>query len=396
MRKFSCMVILLFITSYTAAQSPVPVGAKLEKIAGGFQFVEGPVWVDSLGLLFSDISANTIYKWSEKDSSVSVFMRPSQTSNGLAIDKQGRLVLTQMAIRSVSRLEKNNTVTVLASTYNGKKLNSPNDVVVKSDGAIFFTDPPLNIPTGQKQELTFSGIFRISPYGSLQLMDSTLLQPNGICFSPDEKKLYVNDSQARIIYVWDVINDSIIANEQKFVFMAPTGYADGMKVDSNGNIYSAGPGGIWIFAPDSTVLDRIILSTQTSNCNWGDADRKTLYITSSSNVYRIRLAAVTSVIDKEIQTNKSFELYANYPNPFNPSTVISWKLAKDGHVKIIIYDSLGNVVTTLVNEYQNAGMHSISFNAQSNAINKQLSSGVYFYELKIDDNYQVRKMMILK
>ncbi|MGA7720165.1 MAG: SMP-30/gluconolactonase/LRE family protein [Ignavibacteriaceae bacterium] len=247
MRNIYCFVLLL-ISSYTLAQSPVPPGAKLEKVAGGFSFVEGPVWMDSTGLLFSDIDANTIYKWNVKDSSVSVFMRPSQTSNCLIFDKQGRLVFTQMGLRRIARREKDSTITVLASLYNSKKLNSPNDIVVKSDGSVFFTDPPLNIPAGEKQQLSFSGIFRISSSGSLQIMDSSLNEPNGICFSPDEWKLYVNDTQVNINYDWDVINDSTISNKQKFVYLGNGGYADGMKADPSGNIYSAGPGGIRIFA----------------------------------------------------------------------------------------------------------------------------------------------------
>jgi gluconolactonase len=395
MRKIYCFLFLL-ITSFTAAQSPIPPGASLEKIAGGFQFVEGPVWVDSVGLLFSDISANTIYEWKEKDSSVSVFMKPSQTSNGLALDMQGRLVFTQMGLRRVVRQEKNGTITVLASLYKGKQLNSPNDVVVKSDGAVFFTDPPLNIPAGQYQQLSFSGIFRVSPFGSLQVMDSTLSEPNGICFSPDEKKLYVDDTKFNEIYVWDVINDSTISNKRKFTHLDSTGYADGMKTDPGGNIYSAGPGGIWIYSPDSALLGRIFLSTQTSNCNWGDSDRKTLYITSSSNVYRIRLVNATGVKGNGVSANHSFELYDNYPNPFNPSTVISWNLTKGSFVKLTIFDSLGNEVETLVNEFQNAGIHLKTFSAQSGSNGKTLSSGVYYYKLKSDDNIQVRKMMLLK
>jgi gluconolactonase len=394
MKKLSFLV-LLIMCSFTSAQSPVPVGAKLEKIAGGFQQVEGPLWVDSLGLLFSDIMANKIYNWNEKDS-ISIFMNPSDSSNGLTLDKQGRLVLTQMEIRSVSRQEKDGSITVLASMYNGKRFNSPNDVVVKSDGGIFFTDPTFNIPLGQHQELPYSGIYRISPYGSVQLMDSTLALPNGICFSPDEKILYVNDSQVRIIYAWDVINDSTLANKRRIASMPITGYADGMKVDSAGNIYSAGPTGIWIFSPTGTQLDKIAVPNSPSNCNWGDADRKTLFITSSTNVYRIRMAAATGVNEGKGTVNKSFELYANYPNPFNPSTIISWMLVKSGNVKLKIYDSLGNVVTMLVDEFQNAGTHSITFNAVNSAGNKQLSSGVYFYELILNESSLVKKMMVLK
>jgi len=381
--------------SFTSAQSPVPVGAKLEKIASGFQQAEGPLWVDGLGLLFSDIKANKIYNWNEKDS-ISIFMNPSDSSNGLTLDKQGRLVLTQMEIRSVSRRENDGTITVLASTYNGKRFNSPNDVVVKSDGAIFFTDPPFNIPSGQHQELPYSGIYRISPFGAIQILDSSLALPNGICFSPDEKKLYVNDSQVRIIYQWDVVNDSTLANKRRIASIPITGYADGMKVDSSGNIYSAGPTGIWVFSPAGTQLDKIAVPDQPSNCNWGDADRKTLYITTGTNVYRIRMAATTGVNEGKGAVNKLFELYANYPNPFNPSTLISWMLVKSGNVKLKIYDSLGNEVTTLVDEFQNAGSHSITFNALTSAGNKQLSSGVYFYELILNENSLVKKMMVLK
>ena len=170
MTKSFC-ILFASMVSFAVAQSPVPPSAKLERIASGFQFVEGPVWNDSLGLLFSDIPANTVYRWTP-DSGARVYLRPSSNSNGLTFDLQGRLLLAQTGTRRVARLEPNGTQTSLASTYLGKKLNSPNDLVVKSDGSIFFTDPPFNIPAGQAQELSFSGVFRISPSGNLQLLDS--------------------------------------------------------------------------------------------------------------------------------------------------------------------------------------------------------------------------------
>jgi len=283
--KFLCALALLPLS--ISAQSIIEPGASVEKIAGGFEFVEGPVWKDGLGLLFSDIPANTVYRWTP-DSGITVFHKPSFNSNGLAYDLQGRLLLTQTGARRVARMERSGAQTALATLYNGKKLNSPNDLAVKFDGAIFFTDPPFNIPKGEKQELSFSGIYRISPAGILQLLDSTLALPNGICFSPDESKLYVNDSQARIIYIWDVRNDTLIVSKRVFATIEPKGYADGMKIDRNGNLFCTGPTGVWIFAPTGILLETIKVPGSTTNCNWGDADRKTLYVTSGQAVYKLR------------------------------------------------------------------------------------------------------------
>ncbi|QQS38346.1 MAG: SMP-30/gluconolactonase/LRE family protein [Ignavibacteriales bacterium] len=270
------------------AQSPVPEGAKPELIADGFLFVEGPVWKDNFGLLFSDLTGNIAYRWTKEDS-ITIFLNPSYNSNGLTYDRTGKLILAQTGLRRVVRLESNNTQTVLADNYKGKKLNSPNDLAVKSDGSVFFTDPPFNIPDGEKKELSFAGIYRISLTGELKLLDSTLELPNGICFSKDETKLYVNNSQARIIYVWDVLNDSTIANKREFARIVPEGYADGMKIDESGNLFCTGPGGVWIFSPEGKLLDKISLPQNPTNCNWGDADRKTLYITAGNSVYRIKL-----------------------------------------------------------------------------------------------------------
>ncbi len=243
----------LLLTFGAAAQSLIPPGAKLEKIATGILQPEGPIWIDTLGLLFSDIAGNKIYRFSPADSSLSVFLNPSDSSNGMTLDLQGRLILTQMGLRRVSRRDANGTITPLASTYKGKKFNSPNDVVVKSDSSIYFTDPDFNIPKGENAELSFKGIFRISPSGALTLLDSTLDKPNGICFSLDESKLYVNESAQAKIYVWDVAGDSI-TNKRLFFQIPATGYVDGMKIDPKGNIYCSGPNGVWIVSdsPGST------------------------------------------------------------------------------------------------------------------------------------------------
>jgi gluconolactonase len=385
--RYGLTLFFLLPVSYAAAQSPVPANAKLERIATGFQFVEGPVWKDSTGLLFSDIPANTVYAWTASGGA-QAYVSPSDNSNGLTLDSRGRLILTQTGLRRVARRESNGVETSLASAYGGKRLNSPNDVVVKSDGSVWFTDPPLNIPAGQKAELTFSGIFRIATSGALQMLDSSLTQPNGICFSPDEKRLYVNNSAERVIYVWDVVQDTLIANRRRFASMNPAGYADGMKVDSLGNLFSAGPLGIWVFGPDGAVLDTILVPGQTSNCNWGDPDRRTLYITAGSSVYRIRLAGTTGIGETGVNLPGIFDLYQNFPNPFNPSTTIRFSLPHRAVTRLTVFNSLGQQVATLLDGDQNAGVHDLKFDGT------RMASGMYFYRMQAGEFVQTRRLVL--
>ncbi|HYA12733.1 MAG TPA: SMP-30/gluconolactonase/LRE family protein [Syntrophales bacterium] len=400
-------ILPLLIVSTAMAQSPVPPGAKLEKLATGFLQVEGPVWYDGPGLkgaqdsslLFSDIAGDKIYQYSPATGKATPFLSPSDSSNGMTFDQEGRLVFCQMWFRRVVRMNLDGTITPLASTFRGVKFNSPNDVVVKSDGAIFFTDPPFNIPVGQKQELPFSGIYRISSSGAVQLLDSTLAYPNGICFSPDESKLYVNDSYALTIYVWSVAGDSILEPKRVFATMKGppfSGVADGMKVDPAGNVYSAGPLGVWVFDKSGNVLDTILVPETTSNLNWGDADRKTLYITASKSLYRIRLAKTTGI--KKVGNNlngPTFKLYPNYPNPFNPTTRIDYRLAINSNVTLKVFDTLGRNVSTLVDGRENAGVHSVTFDGGT------LPSGVYFCKMDAIGNdgqefVSTKKLVIMK
>lgn len=385
-----CLVLLMFISTFSSAQSPIPPEAKLEKLITGLLQPEGPVWKDSVGLLFSDIKANLIYLWSPWNSSLKSYLNPSDSSNGLTFDHEGRLVLTQMRLRSIARQELNGKITLLASTYHGKKFNSPNDLVVKSDGSIFFTDPDFNIPYPYNNELGFQGIYRINPEGSIKLLDSTFDKPNGICFSPDEKKLYVNDSHKCQIYVWDVVNDSTISNKKLFYQIPASGYADGMKVDAAGNIYCTGPTGVWIISPEGNYLDKIAMTENPSNCNWGDADGKTLYVTAGKSLYRIRLVAPTGIKKQGSLHTKTFKLYANYPNPFNPTTTITFDLSQNLNVKIKIFDILGNEEGTLLNCYLSAGRYSVTFNADS------YPSGVYLYRLEAGNFVQSKKMVLLR
>ena len=372
------------------SQSPVPADAELEKIAEGFQFVEGPVWVDGVGLLFSDIPANTVYKWTADAGAVS-YLNPSGNSNGLALDSCGRLLLAQHGNRRIARIEENGTETALATHYNGKRLNSPNDIAVKSDGSIFFTDPAYGISAGQ-EELDFSGIYRISPSGAIYLLDSTVGWPNGIAFTPDETKLYVGDSEARIIYTWDVIDDTLIASRQQFAFMNASGNTDGMKVDEDGHLFATGPFGVWMYAPDGTVLDTIKVPGQTTNCNWGDDDRKTLYITSGTAVYRIRIGeTIISSFDDSQHTFESFGKFHSCPNPFHSETTFSYTIPFDNYISLKVFDVLGNEVETLVNENMHAGRYNILFNACN------LTRGIYFCRLQAgNDLIETKKILFLR
>ncbi len=391
-KKLKYYSFLLFFFSCISS-----LNAQVEQIATGFQQPEGPVWMDGVGLLFSDIRANIIYCWSPYDSSVTEYMNPSDSSNGLTFDLDSNLILTQMGKRRVSRRESDGSITPLAETYNGKRFNSPNDLVVKSDGSIFFTDPDFNTPVGEPKELDFQGVFRIGKNGNIQVLDSTTFdKPNGICFSPDESKLYVNESPLGIIYVWDVVDDSTIANRSVFFTIPTMGYADGMKVDPAGNLYCTGPTGVWVISPDGVCIDTIHVPVFPSNCNWGDVDRQTLYITGGSSLYRIRLEQ-GSIDDRNYIPGKSFELNQNYPNPFNPSTEIKYiipSLEKSIGVSLRVYDLLGREVITLINGKEIPGEHSVEWNGTNSAGHK-VGSGVYLYQLKSNNGYVNTRMMTL-
>lgn len=263
---------------------------QVEKVAGNFEFTEGPLWHPDGFLLFSDIPANTIYKWSAKDR-VEVFRQPSGNANGNTFDRQGRLMTAEHSNRRVSRTEKDGTIVTLASEYQGKRLNSPNDLVVKSDGSIYFTDPPYGIKS-EERELDFFGVYRLDTNGTLTLLVSDFVRPNGIAFSPDETKLYVNDSEAGHIRVFDIQPDGTLANGRIFAEQKDEnlqGVPDGMKVDVEGNVYSTGPGGVWVFSPSGNLLGIIKVPEVPANLAWGDRDYKTLYITARNSLYRVRL-----------------------------------------------------------------------------------------------------------
>ncbi|HVY37979.1 MAG TPA: SMP-30/gluconolactonase/LRE family protein [Polyangia bacterium] len=285
----------------------VPPHAQIEKLADGFLFTEGPVWHPDGYLLFSDPNANTIYRWTPdggvavyrpksgyRGLDVAAFAQPG--SNGLALDPAGRLTINEHGNRRVTRLEKNGVVTVLADRYDGKRLNSPNDLVYRSDGALYFTDPPFGLPKffdDARKELPFSGVYCVIN-GDVRLVSRDLSGPNGLAFSPDEKYLYVDnwDVHRKVILRYAVAADGSLHDPITFLDLTavPGEQAfDGLKVDRRGNVYVAGPGGLLIVSPEGKHLGTIRFSEQPANLAWGDADRQTLYVTARTGLYRVRL-----------------------------------------------------------------------------------------------------------
>jgi gluconolactonase len=285
----------------------VPPSATVEKLAGGFTFIEGPLWFPSGHLWFSDVVGNVVRQWSP-DGTVIEILKPAGYdgtdapagsfigSNGMVAGKDGSVILVQHGNRRIVTIDKDRKVTTLVDKFQGKRFNSPNDLVYKSDGSLYFTDPPYGL-TGQdkdpKKELPYNGVFRLAA-GKLTLLVKDLTRPNGIAFSPDEKVLYVanSDEKHKVWMRYDVKADGTLANGKVFFDVTAEtadGLPDGMKVDSKGNVYGSGPGGIWIFSPEGKHLGTIKPTETPANCNWGD-DGKSLYMTARTGLYRIKLA----------------------------------------------------------------------------------------------------------
>ncbi len=266
---------------------------EMEQVAGGYRFIEGPLWHPDGYLLFSDIPANIIYRY-VPGQVPTVWRTPSGHSNGLTFDRQGRLVACEHGNRRVSRTagfgaDHDGTVEALATCYEGKRLNSPNDVVVRSDGRIFFTDPPYGIEPDQA-ELGFNGVYRLDVNGTLHMLADDFDRPNGLAFSPDEHTLYVADTHRYHLRAFDVDASGNLSGDRIFASMASPmeGGPDGIKVDVEGNIYSTGPGAVWVYQPDGTCVGAVVGPQRPANLAFGDADRRSLYITARTGLYRLR------------------------------------------------------------------------------------------------------------
>jgi sugar lactone lactonase YvrE len=273
-----------------------PGDPAVELVQGGFQFLEGPVWDRRRGvLLFSDIPGDTLYQYRPGEG-VSVFREKSRFANGNTIDQRGRLLTCEHAGRQVVRQEPDGTLTPIATHLEGRRLNSPNDIVVRGDGAIFFTDPPYGLqpPHGvlAEKDLSFNGVYRLDLDGRLTLLVDDFERPNGLAFNPDERLLYVDDTAQGHIRVFTVTDDGRLTEDRVFAVLRGEGRGrpDGMKVDREGHVYCTGPGGVWVFSPLGGLLGRILMPEQTANLAWGDEDWRTLYLTASTSLYRIRLS----------------------------------------------------------------------------------------------------------
>jgi len=292
----------------------VGTDVELERIASGFDFIEGPVWHPCDGfLIFSDIVGNAMYRWSQADG-ITLFRKPSQMANGNTYDRQGRLLTCEHATSRVTRTEHDRTsplelggteggrgsIVVLASHYHGQELNSPNDIVVKCDGSIYFTDPNsgrgpyYGVP--REQELPFQGVYRLDPEDkSLTLLVDDFSKPNGLCFSLDEKHLFINDTNRQHIRVFDVRPDGTLTDGRVWAETIGEGVGapDGMKIDQEGNLYCCGPGGIHLFDAAASLtancLGVIQMPEHTANFAWGDDDLCSLFITASTTLYRLRV-----------------------------------------------------------------------------------------------------------
>jgi len=285
----------------------VPRDAVLQKLAEGFEWSEGPIWVRDGGyLLFSDIPNNAVMKWKQGEG-IRVFLKPAgytgdvprggeSGSNGLTLDDRGRLVLCQHGDRRMARLEQNGKFTTLADRYRGKRFNSPNDAVFKSNGDLYFTDPPYGLAKDAVRELDFCGVYRLSTDGEVMLLTRKMTRPNGLAFSPDEKTLYVaqSDPKRAVWMAFPVKADGTLGPGRVFYdatrFVGGKnlkGLPDGMKVDRSGNVFATGPGGVNVFSPDGTLLGRINPGQATANCCFAE-DGSVLYLTADMYLCRIR------------------------------------------------------------------------------------------------------------
>jgi gluconolactonase len=289
----------------------VPKDAVIEVLASGFIWAEGPVWAKSeQALFFSDIPRNRVMRWHATDG-LSIFLEPAgftgpgaygseRGSNGLSLDRQGNLISCEHGDRRVSRLTPGGGKRTVADNYRGKRFNSPNDCTVHSSGAIYFTDPPYGLPKGwddERRELDFCGIYRVTPDGVVTLLCETMTRPNGICLSPDEKRLYVaqSDPAAPIWNVFSVQPDGTLDGGRlffdgtKLFRQRKKGLPDGLKVDVHGNVFATGPGGVLVLAPDGTHLGTFLTGQATANCGFG-GDGKTLFMTADSHLCRVKLS----------------------------------------------------------------------------------------------------------
>ncbi len=282
--------------------------AVLETVVDGFKFIEGAIWHPGRKeIVFSDIIGNTMYRWKKTDG-LSIFRKPSNMANGNVYDRQGRMLTCEHATSQVTRTEPDGEITILAAHYDGKELNSPNDIVTKRDGSIFFTDPASGrsekFGVLREQELDFQGVYRLDDQNALTLLVDDFSKPNGLCFSLNEQHLFINDTDHDHIRIFDVNRHGTLSNGKIWAELSKEGIgvADGMKIDQAGNLYCCGPGGVHIFNQGGAYLGIIKVPEQAANFNWGDDDLYGLYICASTTLYRLRMNIPGFILWNEGQT----------------------------------------------------------------------------------------------
>ena len=272
-------------------------GATVTQASGGYTFTEGPVWVAAAGcLVFSDIPTSIAHRWQPGDATgglAPVYRQPTGSGNGMVLDDRGRLICCEQGSRRVVRFpfDDPTDVEVIADRYDGSRLNSPNDVVIDAAGRIFFTDPTYGLgPGGEGKELPHNGVYRIDPDGAIDLIDDRFLQPNGLVLSPDERFLYIGDSQQMVIRRFTLLADGSLIGGAVFADMRKatrSGYPDGMTIDTDGRLWATGPGGIWVIDADGTPLGQIPMPAQPANLTFGGEDFSTLFITAETGLYQL-------------------------------------------------------------------------------------------------------------
>jgi len=261
--------------------------ARLERIAGGFGFTEGPVW-DPHGFLYiSDEEKNTLSRV-YPDGRVETVLEIGDP-DGSTLDREGHLISTASVLRAIIRVDPDGKYKVLADKFEGKRFNSPNGIVAGPDGALYFTDPTLDLPKGEQQEIPYQGIYRLGSDGSVRLLNKDLTAPNGLAFSPDGKRLYIADTRDREIRVFDVAANMELHNGRLFgKEEGRGGVPDGIRVDVHGNVYCTGPGGVWVWDAEANHIGTVLLPESTANFNWGGPDYNMIYFASRTSVYRLQ------------------------------------------------------------------------------------------------------------
>jgi len=381
---FFAFCILSVLPYVINAQSNLFQLNTFHQVATGFGFTEGPVWASDGHLYFSDISGNTVFNWNTIDG-VTSYLSPSDNANGIAI-KNNLFVVCQHGSRQIARIEANGSITPLATHYNGLRLNSPNDLVVKSDGKIYFTDPAYGITTAQ-EELGFRGVYFFDEnIDSLQLLIDSLPTPNGLAFSPDESKIYICDTQNKKVYSYDVQANGTLQNPSVFAMM--NNEPDGIKIDPSGNVYvAAGLGGVKVFNNTGTLIDSLIVPEKTTNLCWGDVGQTTLFITSGTSVYSVEKNTNVSVSNESMGC-----IGVNvFPNPFTDNIEIEIASNYEKCVSCSIRDCKGRKLferkLSLFNGKIGLELNSFGFRAN------ELEAGVYILSIVTAKN-SVQKLLI--